>query len=554
MAKLIVTAAPPTSNGDLHLGHISGPYLGADVFARVRRQLGDDVLCVSYSDDFQSYVQRKAFEETGEAGNLAERSQQVAQKFGKRMAESLGAAGIKYDLFMHSMESSNLIPALSSFYSAAEQSGLLVKRTVQAPFSSTHKVWGYEAFSRGTCPNCGASTDTSQCESCAFPPEIGNMNDLQCVLDGTPMDKEMVEQTFLRVGAKRKFLREQFSKKNPRDPLRSFFEKILESDLIDWAITRPGDWGPELPSHPGESLHTWFAGISGYLAASMDWARNSGDADGWKHYWNDADTDIVHFVGIDCAFSHAVVYPILLSCRADSPAVRQLYTNQFLTLNGLGFSTSRGLAIWAGEFFEVIDQDAVRYYLALKSPELSEADFNLRDFEETTNLLFGGTLWKALEKIANSSSGSTEISDGLCQDTSLIKLANIRADFLQASDIDNFSMSNIANCLQGLIVLIHLSNPQSLGQLLGLYAKLSQCLQPGLSRSLASALKLPDGWGDAWLLEGHPVEPLEVSDQVRSELRSIRIPSVDSGKIKEFEAFVSELADRHTARELVPAE
>lgn len=182
MAKLIVTAAPPTSNGDLHLGHISGPYLSADVFTRVRRQLGDDVLCVSYSDDFQSYVQRKAFEEGGGGSDLNERSAYLARTLGSRMAQSLASADIRYDIFMHSGDSPSLIPALQYFVDAADRRNLLTTSPQTVPYSGVHQVWGYEAFARGTCPNCGASTDTSQCEACAFPPSIPEMTDLRFVL------------------------------------------------------------------------------------------------------------------------------------------------------------------------------------------------------------------------------------------------------------------------------------------------------------------------------------------------------------------------------------
>lgn len=554
MVKLIVTAAPPTSNGDLHLGHMSGPYLGADVFARVRRQMGDDVLCVSYSDDFQSYVQRKAFEQTGSGENLTERSRQVSRKFGQRMASSLKAAGIELDIFMHSIESDSLLPSLSTFFSAAEQQGLLAWEKVLAPYSRKHRVWGYEAFARGTCPNCGASTDTSQCETCAFPPIIDRMHDLRCVLDGSDLVPVEVEQIFLKVAEKRDFLRNQFASMNPRAPLREFCAKVLASDLPDWAISRPGDWGPELPAHPGSSLHTWFAGISGYRAASMDWAKHRGTPDAWRHYWEDSDTGIIHFVGIDCAFSHAVVYPILLSCLDEGPSVRQIYTNQFLTLNGLDFSTSRGLAIWAGEFFGAINQDAVRYYLALKSPELAKADFNLGDFEEITNSLFDRILRVAIQKISTADTGATMISDGLSDELATIKLADIRKKFLIASGIDSFSMSKIAECLRDLIVLLHLSNQRSVGQFLGLYAKLSRSLQPNFSAALSSALEIPDQWGNAWLLDDEPIEPMQLSADVRAKLAVVNIPFVDSTKIREFEACVADLAERKAAAHLAPAE
>lgn len=543
MAKLIVTAAPPTSNGDLHLGHMSGPYLGADVFARVRRQLGDSVLCVSYSDDFQSYVQRKAFEQTGDADNLDERSLQVARSFGSRMSQSLKSAGIEYDIFMHSSESSNLISALSKFFCAADQNNLLFKMNSDVPYSAIHGVWGYEAFARGTCPNCGASTDTSQCESCAFPPDITEMKDLKFALDGSKMELVQVEQIFLAVEAKKDYLSAQFSKMNCRPPLKDFGERLLNSSLKSWAVSRPGDWGPELPEHPGSSLHTWFAGISGYLAASMDWAEQTGVPDAWREYWESDDTDIVHFVGIDCAYSHAVVYPILLSCLKNGPSIREIYTNQFLTLNGHGFSTSRGLAIWASDFFAEVNTDAARYYLALKSPELEEADFNLQDFEATTNQFFGGILRTAINSIIQNPNPDVYQSDGLSSDIGLIKLADIREKYIEAASIGGFSMSGLAETLKKILTLIHLSQPKGLPQLLALYATLSHAIQPVFSQQLRSALSLPDNWEQHWLEEGAPLPPIPVPASVKQNLAAVTIPFVDPKVIEKLEKQVTKIIE-----------
>ncbi len=540
MAKLIVTAAPPTSNGDLHLGHISGPYLGADVFARVRRQMGDSVLCVSYSDDFQSYVQRKAFEQTGNAGDLDARSLQVAKSFGHRMAQSLKSAGIEYDIFMHSSESENLIPALAKFFDAADQKNLLFKKDSEMPRSEMHGVWGYEAFARGTCPNCGASTDTSQCESCAFPPNIAKMEGLRFVLDNSEMELVQVNQIFLNIGAKRDFLRSQFSKMNCRPPLREFREKLLNSPLQSWAISRPGDWGPELPEHPGSSLHTWFAGISGYLAASMDWAAQIGEPEAWREYWESEDTGIIHFVGIDCAYSHGVVYPILLSCVENGPSVREIYTNQFLTLNGHGFSTSRGLAIWACDFFDDVNTDAARYYLALKSPELQEADFNLHDFETTTNHVFKNILCKAIKSVINNPITDTHFSDGLSTEIGIIKLADIRKLYLKSASVAKFSMNGLAKSLENLLTLIHLSDRAGLPQLLSLYAALSEAIQPEFSQQLNLALGVPDGWANQWLTDGVPLPPISVTTDVLTRLTTVIVPFVDSSVIQKLERQVAE--------------
>jgi|GEM_PF-621188 len=554
MAKLIVTAAPPTSNGDLHLGHISGPYLGADVFTRVRRQFGDDVLCVSYSDDFQSYVQRKAFETDGGGEDLAERSADLAKALGKQMADSLASADIQYDMFMHSGSSPSLIPALQHFFSAAQSQDMLFISPQKAPYSDKHQVWGYEAFARGTCPNCGASTDTSQCETCAFPPSISDMEDLRFVLDGSPFRMIETDQILLRVGANRALLQDLFDRMNCRQPLGAFGDEILRKLPEDWAVSRPGDWGPELPDYPGQSLHTWFAGIAGYMAASMDWAAATGNAEAWKDYWNDQNTGIVHFVGIDCAFSHAVVYPIMLSCVEHGPKTKQIYTNQFLTLNGDGFSTSRGHAIWAGEFFSTVDTDAARLYLALVAPELEEADFDLTDFENFTNEVCGKILANAISMVVNTDATRVASGNGLTSELAMIKLDEIRRNYMAAASVEEFSMRGIASCIHDLLTLIHLSAVESLPQLLALYGCLSAPLQPGFSKRLRQALSVDAEWANAWLQEGRILSPTPMFPDDVSALNQVQIPRVEKSARLEFEEEIQKSKPADVANALTAAE
>ncbi|MEL6639769.1 MAG: class I tRNA ligase family protein [Pseudomonadota bacterium] len=547
MAKLIVTAAPPTSNGDLHLGHISGPYLSADVFTRVRRQLGDDVLCVSYSDDFQSYVQRKAFETGGGGSDLHERSAGLARTLGSRMAQSLASADIRYDIFMHSGDSPSLIPALRYFVDAADRQNLLTTAPQTVPFSDVHQVWGYEAFARGTCPNCGASTDTSQCESCAFPPSIPEMTDLRFVLDGSRLDMVKRDQIMLSIGTQHALLEDLFARMSCRPPLAKFGADILRSLPDTWAISRPGDWGPELPERPGQTLHTWFGGIAGYLAASMDWAIKKGKVNEWKHYWEDDKTEIVHFVGIDCAFSHTVVYPILLSSVGDGAQTSQVFTNQFLTLNGDGFSTSRGHAIWAGDFFSQVDSDAARLYLALVAPELEEADFDLAAFESFTNGVCYKILSNALSMVAKSRSNDGASGDSLTSDIAIMKLDSIRDNFLIATAVETFSMRGIANCVQDLLTLIYLSKADGLPQLLALYGCLAAALQPRFARSLREAIGVEPDWANDWLFERQVLQPTPMSAKAVAALGQVYIPHVNSHVIHSFGDIPS--PSRHTSSE-----
>ncbi|SCX22972.1 Methionine-tRNA ligase [Agrobacterium sp. DSM 25558] len=512
MARLIVTCAPPTSNGDLHLGHLAGPYLASDVFTRTRRLFGDDVHYISYSDDYQSYVVRKALAQQREP-------ESVAREYGPLMGETLAKAHIKLDHFMHTLGlRDHYLEALRTFYFALRDRGALLRQRVTVPFSREHQLWGYEAFARGTCPSCGEQTDASQCEGCAMPPDLTRMRDVRCVIDGTAMEWTKVEQLFLNVEANREVLSELYGRAPFRPALRQFASALLGAPFLPWAISRPHDWGPRVPDDPAAILHTWFGGIAGYYAASREWANSQNDEGLFTKYWSDKETQLIHFVGIDCAYSHIVAYPILLAHLPVAPTVTNIVTNQFLSLHGNDFSTSRGIAIWANEFLDEIDVDAARLYLALRAPETTEQDFDLDDFRKIINEKFATALNQAIERLPHAGTGnfdaapvSTSVGD---------VLQNLRQRFIDASAPATFSMNAQATLLVDLIDLMASVDPAQIRMLVSIYSVLARPIQPGFSGRLARYLGLADEWGSSWLVDGGDLPPA-----ARSPLEG-QVPSI----------------------------
>ncbi|WP_170975964.1 class I tRNA ligase family protein [Rhizobium sp. FY34] len=495
MAKLIVTCAPPTSNGDLHLGHLAGPYLASDVFTRIRRLLGDDVHYVSYSDDYQSYVVRKARGENRPP-------EAVARQYGPLMARTLAKARIEPDHFMHTLGlGDHYLETLSSFYLALKSAGTLFSQRTEVPFSQELQLWGYEAFARGTCPNCGDPTDTSQCEGCAMPPDLARMRDVRCIVDGQPMGWVEVNQLFLDVEKNRAVLQELYRRAPFRPALRDFTSLVLDEPILPWAISRPHDWGPRVPDDPAATLHTWFGGIAGYCAASQEWALKLGEEALFSKYWRDKETRLIHFVGIDCAYSHAVAYPIMLAHLPVAPTVGNIFTNQFLSLHGHDFSTSRGVAIWASEFLDNIESDSARFYLALRAPETTEQDFDLDEFRLTINDLLASRLMNAIASVRD---GKNEepLSGEAFQDEFGGTLESLRQRFMKASSVESFSMNVQGAVLVDLIGLLDSTDPRQLRTVLSIYSLMATAIQPSLSSALAAFLRLPNKWGVAWLLNG----------------------------------------------------
>lgn len=179
MVKHIVTFAPPTPNGELHVGHLSGPYLAADVYCRAFRMLGHEVVFISYSDEYHSYLQRKALE-------LGESETQVMTRNYQKISQALKQCRIEPDIFTRSYNCETFLNAVSFFRQHADQ--YITLKEDRVPYCKYCKRWGYEAYARGSCAQCGASTDRSQCENCASAPEISGINDMVCTHCHKPVE------------------------------------------------------------------------------------------------------------------------------------------------------------------------------------------------------------------------------------------------------------------------------------------------------------------------------------------------------------------------------
>ncbi|MCF5284232.1 class I tRNA ligase family protein, partial [Pseudomonas syringae] len=191
MSKFIVTITPPTPNGDLHIGHIAGPFLAADVFTRVQRQRGHECVLVSYSDDYQSYMLRKGLE-------LGVDPVELARRNSDRIEASLAAINIQPDNWMRPHDNPWFAEAVGEVFGALRDAGAIECRDSSEPYCPDCDVWGYEAFARGNCNYCGAESDASQCENCAQAPDAELMTDLRCKLCSQPSQWKNAHRAFLK--------------------------------------------------------------------------------------------------------------------------------------------------------------------------------------------------------------------------------------------------------------------------------------------------------------------------------------------------------------------
>ncbi len=422
--KIIVTITPPTPNGDLHLGHLSGPFLGADVFARRMKQLGFDVLLVSYSDDYQSYLPRKT-------KPLLRDPLEYAQLIRNTMLLSMESVEIRLDYFMQS----SLHP---EFAESARHYLELVRDQIDVQERKTFycescDCYGYEGFGRGICNWCGTPSDASQCEHCARMPDINAMAAMTCMSCQEAMSPVTTVQHVWQIGQNYKAILEAHAEIPKRPCLEKYLNDALANSDETWGITRPGDAGLQLKELENKPLHTWFMGLTGYRSAVKSFLKEEPQRGTFEQWWH-PDTQLVHFLGYDCSYSHAIGYVAQQLKDNTGPSVGQFITNRFLKLDGNDFSTSRGFAVWIKDITAQYPADAVRLYTALHAPETEVANFSMDHFKQWYRSFFTMLVKRLRHNWGTEDINTTEFD-------AIYKQWKIH------SSMDDFSIAGMAQCL-----------------------------------------------------------------------------------------------------------
>ncbi|MEU3773606.1 class I tRNA ligase family protein [Streptomyces sp. NPDC032472] len=392
MTSYVVTSAPPNPNGDLHLGHLSGPFLGADVLTRHLRQRGHDVRYVGYSDEHSCYVPRRA----AEIGSTAH---PTAKLFGDRMEETLSLGAMHHDWFTRPLTDPVHTEFVQRFFLDLWESGALEVQELPVFHCEPCDRYLYEAEVRGECQFCAEPSDGVYCEACGLPQDPAGLAAPRCTACRTEPGTKTLRRIVFPLERWRERLRAYYAdaqaKAEWRPRLVAYLEGLFERALPDTPISREADYGipVPLPGWEGHVLDTWFSGIWGYAAATARLAEARGDRSEWERLWTDPETRIVNFIGFDCSFSHAVLWPALLLASPDDLTLpSQVVINEFYRLEGDKFSTSRGHAIWGGEFLRRVNADALRFHLCLTGPERAQNNFSMKEFADTLSTVLAGAL------------------------------------------------------------------------------------------------------------------------------------------------------------------
>lgn len=378
--RVLVTATPPTPNGNLHLGHLSGPYVGADIFKRYLQLRGVEAHYLSGADDHQSYVPLKA--------RQTDRTpREVIDLFAGNIENTYRAAGIDMDLFVRPDTSKFHIERVTAFFKHLYDNGHIIAKEVPGLYCETCDLTLSEAHVRGLCPHCNSASDGNACEACCRPNDVADMIDAQCKkCGGTPTVKP-VTRMYFPLSSQEAKLREYYETAHMSEHLRAVVLNMLADGLPDIAVSHISDWGIPVPveGFENQTLYVWFEMAPGYLSATEELLDNLGNPHDWKSYWNnDQSTEIVQFFGIDNGYFHAVLFPA--TWLAFDPSIRlpqTFVTNEFYRLDGLKFSTSRNHAVWGDELLAKYSTDAVRFFLSYSRPETEQTNFTMESFLTT---------------------------------------------------------------------------------------------------------------------------------------------------------------------------
>jgi methionyl-tRNA synthetase len=379
--KILVTAALPYANGPLHVGHLAGAYIPADVYVRYQRLKHVDVLFVCGSDEHGVPITIRADRENVPPKEIVDRYHNI-------MKESFQRLGLSFDNY--SRTSLPLHHKISQdFFLNLYEKGYIKEQSVNQYHCPNCGRFLPDRYIEGECPHChrqGARGD--QCEACGRWLEPEQLIDPKCKVCGSSPELHSTKHWYFKLSDFQKRLEEwQASKADWKSNVREFCSGWFQEGLTDRPITRDIDWGIPVPlaGAEGKVLYVWFDAPIGYISSSVEWAEKQGAPERWHDYWFDPKTRLIHFIGKDNIVFHAIVWPATLMAHGDFILPAQIPANEFLTIEGEKISTSRNWAVWVDEFLDVFPPDPLRYYLESIAPENKDADFTWKDFQSHNN-------------------------------------------------------------------------------------------------------------------------------------------------------------------------
>lgn len=381
--RYTITAALPYTNGPIHIGHLAGVYVPADIYTRYLRLNDKDVIFVCGSDEHGVPITIKAKKE-------GITPQDVVDKYNRIIKDSFEDFGIQFDNYSRTSAKVHHDTATEFFKNMHEQ-GKFIEETTEQLYDPKAKQFLADRFVTGTCPKCGnEEAYGDQCEKCGSSLHANDLiNPKSTLTDEKPVSKS-TKHWFLPLDQYDGWLKEWIIKGHKDDWKPNVYGQCkswIDEGLRPRAVTRDLDWGIPVPVEgaDGKVLYVWFDAPIGYISATKEWAERENKD--WEPYWKDEDTKLIHFIGKDNIVFHCIIFPVMLKAEGSYILPDNVPANEFLNLEGQKLSTSKNWAVWLHEYLEDFpnQQDVLRYVLTANAPETKDNDFTWKDFQTRNN-------------------------------------------------------------------------------------------------------------------------------------------------------------------------
>ena len=381
--RFTITSALPYTNGPIHIGHLAGAYLPADIYARYKRLCENDVAFICGSDEHGVAISIKAKQD-----GVSIKS--VIDKYHHLIKETFESFGISFDNYARTSDSIHHETS-KDFFKKLDKKGLFEIKTTKQLYDENENQFLADRYVVGECPKCGHKhAYGDQCENCGASLSPNDLINPKSRLSGSKPILKETKHWYLPLGNYEQFLTEwilkgkkDLWKSNVYGQVKSWIDQGLESR----AISRDLDWGIPIPRDDakGKVMYVWFDAPIGYISSTKEWAKRNNK--NWEDYWKKPDTRLIHFIGKDNIVFHCIIFPSILKAHGEFILPDNVPANEFLNLEGKKISTSKNWAIWLHEYLQDFEnmQDSLRYTLTVNCPENKDNDFTWKDFQSRNN-------------------------------------------------------------------------------------------------------------------------------------------------------------------------
>ena len=381
--RYTVTAALPYTNGPIHIGHLAGVYVPADIYARYLRLTGNDVAYICGSDEHGVAIPMRAKKE-------GVSPQVIIDKYHAIIKQSFKDFGISFDNYSRTSSKIHHTTA-SDFFKHLHKEEAFVEEVTEQLYDAEANQFLADRFVIGTCPKCGFEESYGdQCEQCGTSHNGTDLINPKSAITGNTPTLKKTKHWFLPLDKHESFLRKWILEGHKNDWKSNVLGQVkswIDDGLRPRAVTRDLEWGIPVPADGGEGkvLYVWFDAPIGYISSTKEWAEREGK--NWEEYWKDKNTKLVHFIGKDNIVFHCIIFPSMLKAHGEYILPENVPANEFLNLEGNKLSTSKNWAVWLHEYLEDFpgQQDVLRYTLTANAPENKDNDFTWKDFQAKNN-------------------------------------------------------------------------------------------------------------------------------------------------------------------------